>query len=111
MPASAEEGRLLMFEWMRGQNPKSVLDIGAGSGTYGRLFRNGLFAPPYLIGVEAWVNYIHYYDLHAVYDQLLSCDIRTLPPGLWPRTDITMDTFPGDHLALDRDDRRPVRGG
>lgn len=90
MPASAEEGRSMMMSWMRAQNPHSVLDIGAGSGTYGRLFRNGGEPVPYLIGVEVWHPYLAKFELTRIYDYMISQDIRALPLGGWPRADVVI---------------------
>lgn len=91
MPASAEEGREIMFSWMKAQTPRSVLDVGPGNGTYGRLFRNTFVDPmPYLIGIEVWRPYIGQYHLTDIYDHVLCQDIRRLPMDAWPRADIVV---------------------
>lgn len=87
MPGSAKEGRELMFGRMYDRAPRSVLDIGAGSGTYGRLFRN-TDLDPYLIGVEVWGPYVNRFSLYDVYDHVIVHDIRTMP--MWPRADIVV---------------------
>ncbi len=77
MPNSAEEGRSLMMSWIGAQNPRSMLDVGAGSGTYGRLMRDQ--HPACLrIGVEVWQPYVEQYGLHQVYDLLVRGDVREL---------------------------------
>lgn len=89
MPASAEEGRDVMFRRMAYREPDSVLDIGAGSGTYGKMFRQ--IAPtPYLIGVEIWPPYVNQYNLTEIYDHVLVQDVRDMWGRLPPRADIVI---------------------
>jgi len=89
MPGSAEEGRALMMDWIRAQDPRSVLDVGAGSGTYGKLCRAQL-DDCYLIGLEVWRPYLRRFDLSAVYDLVLHRDVRNMALDEWPRVDIVI---------------------
>jgi hypothetical protein len=89
MPYSAEEGQALMMSWIHQQNPQSMLDIGAGSGTYGRLMRNA-HPSAYRIGIEAWAPYVSRFRLVDVYDHVITADVRMLEDQQWPMTDIVI---------------------
>lgn len=87
MPGSAEEGRDMMLRWIARHQPRAVLDVGVGSGTYGRALRH--FDPlPWLVGVEVWTPYVHTYCLTAIYDHLLAVDIRSIHQFEWPHADV-----------------------
>jgi hypothetical protein len=91
MSSSAEEGRALMLKWITSRNPRSVVDVGAGSGTYGKALRAAMPArDPYMIGVEVWHPYISHFGLPSIYDLVLHRDVRSLPLDEWPRTDIVI---------------------
>jgi hypothetical protein len=77
MPYSAEEGQSLMMSWIKAQSPRSVLDIGAGSGTYGKLVRAAC-PDAYRIGVEVWHPYVARFNLTDVYDQVVHADVRDM---------------------------------
>lgn len=78
-----------MINWIREQTPRSLLDVGAGCGTYARPWC-GQADPPYLIGVEAWRPYVGRFDLNMLYDQVIVRDIRDLFPSEWPRVDVVV---------------------
>lgn len=86
MPASALEGREVMFGWIQAQQPKSVVDVGPGEGTYGKMFRQ-LAVPPYLIGVEIWQPYVRQFGLDQIYDLVIQRDVRELTIHEWPQVD------------------------
>ena len=57
--------------------PATVLDIGPGSGVYGRIVRD--VAPSArLVGVEAWAPYVDEFWLRDVYDEVIVGDAREL---------------------------------
>lgn len=99
MPASALEGRDIMFSWMQAQQPLSVVDVGPGEGTYGRMFRR-LYRRPYLIGIEAWKPYVQRFDLTTVYDLVIQRDIRELTIHEWPRTDVVILGDVLEHMTV-----------
>jgi hypothetical protein len=103
MPGSAEEGRKLMGDWIKMQAPRSVLDIGAGSGTYGKLMRQ--IAPDaYLVGVEAWEPYIDRFKLTTLYDQVVCEDVLRFidrPPHGLPRVDVVILGDVLEHVTQD----------
>ena len=47
---------------MKRINPETALDIGAGSGTYARMFPDVVWS-----GIEIWEPYLHQYNLAALY--------------------------------------------
>lgn len=89
-----------MMDWILEREPRSVLDIGAGSGTYGRTVRNVLPYPPYLIGVEVWSPYIGRYRLHDVYDHVINEDVRKMSLHEWPRADVVILGDVLEHMSL-----------
>lgn len=102
MPGSAEEGRdLMLSRLIDDSGPRSVLDIGAGSGTYGRALR-GMFHPfpPYLIGVEVWRPYVNRYRLDEVYDHVILRDVREMTLHEWPRADVVILGDVLEHMSL-----------
>jgi hypothetical protein len=52
------------------------LDIGAGAGKYGRFVRE-VVPGAYITAVEVWKDYITQFNLTAVYQEILTEDIRT----------------------------------
>lgn len=75
MPRSNGEGvRDLAAEFTR-VNPRTVVDIGPGAGTYSDAFRP-LNAARWT-AIEIWEPYITGYHLHAKYDDVILADVRT----------------------------------
>ncbi|RCV53460.1 methyltransferase domain-containing protein [Marinitenerispora sediminis] len=74
MPTSDAEGK----PWARARivaaNPKVVVDVGAGDGTYSRLARADTDAR--WVAVEAWGPYVTQYSLGELYDEVVLGDIR-----------------------------------
>ncbi len=103
MPGSAEEGRDLMFSWIFDKMPASVLDIGVGCGTYGKVLRE-LDPKPWLIGVEAWLPYVDRFGLTEIYDELVVADVRELFTGRWryrwPRVDVVILGDVLEHMTV-----------
>jgi hypothetical protein len=95
-----------MGDWIKHQAPRSVLDIGAGSGTYGKLMRQ--IAPDaYLIGIEAWRPYVPRFKLHEVYDLVLCEDvIKLVDLERLPRADVVILGDVLEHMS--EEDARDV---
>lgn len=75
MPWSALEGKDWLHDRVLSHVPASILDIGAGSGTYSDLLR------PYLpntrfTGIEVHRPYVARFGLEDKYDQLYVTDVR-----------------------------------
>jgi 2-polyprenyl-3-methyl-5-hydroxy-6-metoxy-1,4-benzoquinol methylase len=58
--------------------PTTVLDVGAGQGTYLNLIREGLGAEVIVNAVEVWQPYIDQFDLLNRYDKLFAMDVRDM---------------------------------
>jgi hypothetical protein len=80
MPFSDTQGKDVALDWYRQIEPATVVDIGAGCGTYAQLMR-----PPgqtwphdsaFWIAYEAWEPYVAEYGLEALYDEVRVGDVR-----------------------------------
>jgi hypothetical protein len=58
--------------------PTTVLDVGAGQGTYLNLIRDGLGAGVIVNAVEVWQPYIDEFNLLNRYDKLFPIDVREM---------------------------------
>lgn len=78
MPRSDKEGKNEIAEWCRELTDiKKIVDIGAGSGTYAKMFRKlRLFQDATLVGIEAWEPYIEEYALKERYHEVILSDVR-----------------------------------
>jgi cyclopropane fatty-acyl-phospholipid synthase-like methyltransferase len=78
MPKSDKEGKKEIVEWCKELDGiNTIVDIGAGSGTYARMFRKtGLFRSATMIAVEAWEPYIQEYSLTTRYHKVINSDVR-----------------------------------
>lgn len=76
MPTSADEGKDWLIPRIAALDPGSILDIGAGSGTYARLLRSRL---PHcrMTAVEIFAPYIDQFGLEKLYDRVILGDART----------------------------------
>jgi len=82
--------------------PVSVLDIGAGSGTYLNRYKNKLIHGKF-IGVEIWEPYVEQFKLREKYDELFVCDAEAY--FINERSQYTNFTFLGDiveHMEKDK---------
>lgn len=77
MPTSDTDGKDWALQTITDLEPRVVVDIGAGEGTYVKLARE---ATPDCrwIGVEAWAPYLTQYDLFTLYDWVIVSDVRHL---------------------------------
>lgn len=55
--------------------PKSVLDVGAGAGKYGRMIRK-ILPSTGIVGIEPTQSYIEQYKLRGIYDRIHDMDLR-----------------------------------
>lgn len=96
MPKSSREGKDIIIEWAKLCPANTILDIGAGSGTYRKLFlKNNLFVNTQWIAVEAWSPYIDEFNLNALYNKVINDDVRNVNIDNLGPIDIT---FMGDVL-------------
>lgn len=87
MPHSARENSRDLRWWATAHRIDSLLDIGAGSGTYANLLADIV---PLMHGVEVWPDYVDRFDLPGKYHRVIVDDARLLP----------VSTEIGDHYDL-----------
>ena len=75
MPTSDGENKQTVVDWYRQIAPRTVLDIGAGEGTYAKLIDNSdIDDPAYWTAVEAWGPYVTEYNLLELYNNVVIGD-------------------------------------
>lgn len=92
MPHSDGANKGWVLEKIRELNPKSILDVGTGSGILEEIVREHFGNTIRLDGIEAWVPYIEEYKLTERYDNLYNVDARE-----WENWDYDLVMF-GDVL-------------
>lgn len=86
MGKSSREGKDIILGWVKELPIHSVLDIGAGSGTYKKMFsKNKLFQDSTWVAIEAWQPYIENFKLTEMYttvinDDVMNVDISSIGP-------------------------------
>jgi SAM-dependent methyltransferase len=78
MPYSSENGKRRIDRVVKHLAPKRILDVGAGSGTYVKRYRQ---PGQHWTGVEIWEPYVGQFRLFELYDKLLVQDAREPIPG------------------------------
>lgn len=78
MPYSDGQGKDTALAWYLQVLPATVVDVGAGAGTYARLMRPQ--HPGRWTAVEAWEPYASRFDLVDHYDEIRITDARDLGP-------------------------------
>ena len=76
MPTSADSVRPQALAEIAAIDPQTVLDIGAGVGTWHRLRPQGTWT-----AVEIWEPYVHKYGLRNLYDTVILGDAREVDLG------------------------------
>jgi hypothetical protein len=81
MPGSSQEGKLFFRDWVAAFRPQTVLDVGPGSGGYGKIIREVVQATPWwekckIDAIEAYEPYLSKYNLKEVYDDIFVRDVR-----------------------------------
>jgi len=77
MPGSSPEGKELSMTWIERNKPETILDVGAGVGTYSLLLRKYNYVPKRLDAIEVWQPYIDEYKLDNKYNNIFNVDVRT----------------------------------
>lgn len=85
MPTSAVENKNIAKDWIDTLNPKHVLDIGVGKGTYSDLART---PEQTWIGIEAYYPYVQEFDLDGKYDDIIIGDARYIDYNKLPKQDL-----------------------
>jgi len=76
MPYSEKAGKEFIKQIIKCLSPKTILDIGAGAGTYSKLMRGN----EHWTALEIWEPYIEKYNLRYLYDEVVIEDIRKWTP-------------------------------
>lgn len=76
MPTSIAEGKSWIVPRVIAELPGTVLDLGAGEGTYARLLADHREGST-LIAVEGHKPYVEEFGLESLYDKLIVGDVRT----------------------------------
>jgi hypothetical protein len=96
MPYSERAGKQFtkdIFEFLK---PVTVLDIGAGAGTYSKLMRD---KSQHWTALEVWEPYISKYNLTSLYDEVILSDIRLWQPVKSYNFSILGDVL--EHMTLE----------
>jgi len=73
---SSPEGKIETLVWIMNNNINSILDVGAGSGTYYDLLYNNGASVAKMDAIEVWKPYIEEANLLAKYDRVFQEDAR-----------------------------------
>jgi hypothetical protein len=94
MPKSSRSGKQAIIDWITQLTDiKTVLDVGAGKGTYKRLCDgfivykdiqplSPIFTDAEWTAVEVWEPYIKEYELEYLYDKVINSDARLVQKSL-----------------------------
>jgi hypothetical protein len=80
VPYSSESGKGFIEELFTQLKPYSVLDVGAGSGTYARRLQHLCTPSAWWAAVEIWEPYVEKYGLRELYHTVEVADARTWQP-------------------------------
>lgn len=89
MPYSDAQGKDTALAWYEQIRPRTVIDVGAGSGTYARAVRGHSPWKGRWIAVEAWEPYVDRFGLRELYNAVVVADARHLPATLY-RADLVI---------------------
>ncbi|UJV42986.1 class I SAM-dependent methyltransferase [Streptomyces sp. AMCC400023] len=89
MPYSDTEGKATALAWYEEIQPSTVIDVGAGSGTYVEAVRARSAWRAHWTAVEAWEPYLDRFGLHGLYDRVVVADARRLA-GPFYRADLVI---------------------
>lgn len=78
MPTSDAQGKDAALAWYELIRPRTVIDIGAGSGTYAQAVRANSSWKGRWAAVEAWEPYVARFGLDGLYDGVVVADARRL---------------------------------
>lgn len=78
MPYSDAEGKDAALTWYEEIRPRTVIDVGAGSGTYTQVVRANSLWRGRWTAVEAWEPYVARFGLDGLYDAVVVADARRL---------------------------------
>lgn len=77
MPGSSPEGKGLSMMWIEKNKIQTILDVGAGEGTYSNLIHKNDYPIKKIDAIEVWEPYIEEYNLRNKYKNVFNVDVRT----------------------------------
>jgi hypothetical protein len=106
MSYSLKTGKTQTLEWFQ-QNQesiKTIVDIGAGSGTYINLIKeeNNCCAHANWIGVEVWEPYIKQFELESRYNRIINQDVREINWGSLGKIDAVIAGDVLEHMTKEQ---------
>lgn len=111
MPHSDAQGKDVALDWYRQIQPRTVVDVGAGAGTYATLLRDDAHEivnwqgdvhrrvrRNHWTAIEAWQPYVAEFGLDQLYDAVIASDARHLT---WPmyKVDLVIAGDVLEHMA------------
>ena len=96
MPISSSEGKDWTRQKLRDLAPESLLDVGAGAGTYARLVAEQ--RPARMVALEVFEPYVERYGLRELYDEVLVGDARTTE---LPAADVVVMGDVAEHMSVE----------
>lgn len=96
MPISSSEGKSWTRERIRALGPVSVLDVGAGAGTYAKLLAD--VPTTRITALEVFEPYLHTYRLSEQYDEVVLGDARHVD---LPAADVVILGDVAEHMERD----------
>ena len=76
MPHSDGANKGWVLEKIKEINPKTILDVGTGSGVMSEIVRSNFDNSIILDGIEAWYPYVEEFNLKSKYNNLFNIDAR-----------------------------------
>ena len=73
---SSTEGKIETLVWIMNNNINSIIDVGAGSGTYYNLLHDNGVKIDKIDALEVWTPYVEEYGLSSKYDKVIQKDAR-----------------------------------
>lgn len=99
MPTSDGQGKDVALAWYDRIRPATVVDVGAGCGTYAKLMRRWKEKCIWT-AVEAWEPYVAEFQLDTLYDRVVVADARHLT-WLDYRSDLLIAGDVLEHMTRD----------
>jgi 2-polyprenyl-3-methyl-5-hydroxy-6-metoxy-1,4-benzoquinol methylase len=99
MPGSVGKFNDLIYKFLEEIKPTSILDVGVGAGSYGKLIKN-IYPNTTVTGIEPTESYIGQYNLDQVYDSIHVTTIQEYIKGDVGIHDVVLCIDVLEHLFL-----------
>lgn len=101
--SSNRSGKEQILTWFRSEekNINTIIDIGAGRGTYINLVKesNKLCLNSSWIAIEAWEPYIQQFKLKSRYNRVISSDVRKVDWSQFNKVDVVIAGDVLEHMS------------